>query len=333
MNKIAIVGLGYWGPNLVRNCLKNVGKENIVLCDKDAKKLEDISSKYDISHCETEYDNILGNKEINAVIICTPAKTHFDLAKKAILSGKHVLVEKPMTTTSRDAEDLLQLAKDRNVVLMVDSTYLYNPAVLKLKELINSPDFGKIETIDSSRVNLGIFRRDVNVLWDLAYHDISILDFLLDYNPLSIRVIGKDYTGTGQIDTAYICLEYKNDIVANVHVSWKTPIKIRQIIFDGSERSIVWDDTKTDERIKTYNKSVYFANGDIACRVGDVNHFKASGKEALQSLVEDFINNIENDKVDFTNASRGLRIIRILELINMSMYNNGNVVKQEDLDG
>ena len=329
MNKVAIVGLGYWGPNLVRNFLKVVGKENIVLCDTDTKKLEDISSKYDIKNCETKYDNILGDREVNAVVICTPAKTHFILAKGAILAGKHVLIEKPMTTSSHEAEELIRLSKDKKVVLMVDSTYLYNPAVLYLKELISSSDFGKIETIDSSRVNLGIFRRDVNVLWDLAYHDISILDFILDQKPLSIRVFGKDYTGTGQVDAAYICMEYRDSIVANVHVSWKTPIKIRQIIFDGSKQSIVWDDANIDEKIKTYNKSVYFSDGDIACRVGDVNHFKAAGKEALQLLVEKFIENIKNEEKDYENALRGLRIIKILEFINMNMYSNEILVRQE----
>jgi len=329
MNKIAIVGLGYWGPNLVRNVLKTIGKEKIVLCDTDTIKLEDISSRYDIKSYETEYDNILGNNEIDAVVICTPAKTHFNLAKGAILAGKHVLVEKPMTTNSSEAEELIHLAKEKNVVLMVDSTYLYNPAILRLKDLIASPDFGKIETVDSIRVNLGLFRRDVNVIWDLAYHDISILDYLLGSFPISIRVIGKDYTGTGQVDAAYICMEYKNGTVANVHVSWKTPIKIRQIIFDGSKQSILWDDIKIDEKIQTYNKSVYFSDGDIACRVGDVNHFKVSGKEALQLLVEDFIENINSSKMDFANAESGLRIIQILEFINMSMYNSGSIVKQE----
>jgi predicted dehydrogenase len=339
MNKISIVGTGYWGPNLVRNFLKFAKEDSLILCDKNYNRLKEISSQYHINNFEIDYNNILSNKNIDVVVICTPAETHFELAKIALLSGKHVLLEKPMTVKSQDAEELIHIAKEKNLVLMVDLTYLYNFAIQKIKNLISLPDFGEIKYIDSVRVNLGIFRKDVNVLLDLACHDISIFNFILDKNPLFVRAVGKDYANTGQIDTAYINLEYENSIVANIHVSWLSPIKIRQMIFTSSKQSIIWDDIKTDEKIKIYNKCIMSTDSDIQCKtgdivvskvgnviisqIGDIMVPKIDGQEALQVLVKEFIDAINNNTKTFLNAQKAIDVIKILEAANNSIIQNG----------
>lgn len=325
--KIAIVGLGYWGPNLVRNFLKFVDKKNIVLCDINAGNIKKVSSKYDITNYETDYDNILKNKDINSVVICTPAETHFNLVKLALLYNKNVLVEKPMTITYQESQELIQISVDKNLILMTDLTYLYNPAVLKIKDLTEAPEFGKVKCINSTRINLGIFRKDVDVLWDLACHDISILNFILGSNPIYVSSFGKNHTGTGKIDTAFINLEYENSVMANVFVSWISPVKIRQMLFTGEKQSIMWDDVKIDEKIKIYNKQIVLSEGNVVCLVGDSDILKVDGEEALQSLSKDFIERASRNKKNDVNMQRSLDIIKVLEAIGESVIHNGMVIR------
>jgi predicted dehydrogenase len=326
MSKIAIVGLGYWGPNLVRNFLKVLKKEDIVLCDSNKDQISRVCSQYNINNFQYDYREILNDGDIDSVVICTPAETHFKLAHEALMSNKNVLLEKPMTIASSESEELINIAKSRNLSLMVDLTYLYNSSVINLKKLINSFDFGKINYIDSIRVGLGIFRKDVNVLWDLACHDISIINFLMDKHPLHVRAIGRDYVGTGKTDTSYICLEYDDRAIANIHVSWTSPIKIRQMMLSSDRQSILWDDTKTDEKIKIYNKNIVISGEDIRCRTGEVCVSNVENIEALYLLAKDFINSTKKKEKSFANAESAWNVIKILEIANNSISENGQVI-------
>jgi len=329
MEKIAIVGLGYWGPNLVRNFSSIINLNDIILCDQDENRLKIIGDKFHINERFVCYNDILNNKNIDAVVIATPAETHFSMVKNAILNKKHVFVEKPLCLDSQKALELVSLAEEHKVVLMVDHTYLYHPAVKKLYELYREPA-NNTYYIDSVRVNLGIFRPDVDVLWDLACHDISIINYVLNDIPCIVRAIGKSHSElTKQVDAAYINLEYKNSIMANIHVSWLSPVKIRRMGFFGS-RTILWDDLDIEQKIKIYHSDIDEPSSPDNKRVissrsciGDIVSPILKNTESLVSATLDFVDSIKNRIQSLSSGQSIVDVVKTIESAHISMSNEG----------
>jgi len=322
MNKIAIVGLGYWGPNLVRNFCSFLPKKNVVVCDFDKDKVNEMYVRHRVESVES-YTKILDDSSIDAVVLATPPVTHFVMTKHALECGKHVLVEKPLALSSKDAISLNGLAYNQNLTLMCDHTYLYNSAVIKLKELVDSDNFGDIKYINSSRVNLGRFNKSINVVWDLATHDISIINYLVGRIPKLVRATGQKGAQDFQIDNAYINLEYDNGLIANIHVSWLFPFKVRRMVVGGDKQTILWDDMLKDKKLQRYNQIFTEKSGNINCSSSDAEIIPFKEIEALQSMTKEFIQSIVEKRESHTSGEKSYDIIRILEAAQISLANNG----------
>lgn len=302
MTKISIVGAGYWGKNLIRNFNQVLGIDTA--CDIDQKKLDSIKKDYPTIKTTKDFNEILNNPEIEAVVIALPTELHYGFAKKSLEAGKHVLVEKPMTTSSQRAKELIGIAEKEGKILMVDHTFLYYDPILKIKEVIDSGELGKIYYYDSQRTNLGIIRPDINVIWDLASHDISILNFLFKDKPIEISAVGTSYISR-QEELAHITISYQGGLVAHIYVSWLSPTKTRQILIGGSNKMISFNDIEPLDKIKIY--------GDI------VQVPTCNSKEALLRVCEIFIDCIQSNKRPLTDGYEDLRVIKILEACDKSL--------------
>ncbi len=329
---IGIIGYGYWGPNLVRNfSLVNNCKVSMV-SDFRQERLAIVSKSYPAISLTTNSDEILLSKEINAVVIATPVFTHFALAKKALENGKHVLLEKPMTSTVKEAEELMNLAKQKNLLLMVDHTFLYTGAVKKMKTLINDGTIGDIRYFDSSRINLGLFQPDINVLWDLAPHDISILFNLVNAKPYSVNATGISHTQNGIENIAYLTINYQKDFIAHFSCSWTSPVKLRTMLVGGDKKMMVFNDLEPSEKIKIYDTSYSYKTDEeknrllVDYRTGDIFIPKVESKEALLGMAEDFVNSALNRKEPLSTAQAGLEVIKILEASQKSIKNKGQEI-------
>ena len=334
MIRIAIIGYGYWGPNLVRNFMNVEGCAVTHVCDLDIKKLDVSKKKYPSITTTNSIDQIFENSEIDAVVIATPVSTHYDLASKALESNKHILVEKPLTDNVEQAQLLGKKANDKNKILMIDHTYLYTPAIQKIKELIDSDSLGEIQYIDSTRINLGLFQTDVNVMWDLAVHDIAICCYLLKEKPISVQAIGISHTENGLENMAYITLHYKNKKIIHFNCSWISPVKIRYMLIGGNKKMIVFNDLETTEKIKIYDSSyenkINPKNREQILtdyRIGDIFIPKIEQIEGLRNMAKDFINSIQNNKEPISNFNLGLEIVKILESAQKSIKNKGTIVE------
>ena len=334
MIRIGIIGYGYWGPNLVRNFMNVEGCTVSHICDLDIKKLEIAKKKYPSINTTNSIDHVFENSEIDAVVIATPVSTHYDLASKALESNKHILVEKPLTNNVEQAQILGKKANDKNKILMIDHTYLYTPAIQKIKELIDSNSLGEIQYIDSTRINLGLFQTDVNVMWDLAVHDIAICCYLLNEKPISVQAVGISHTKNELENIAYITLNYKSQKLIHFNCSWISPVKIRHMLIGGDKKMIVFNDLETTEKIKIYDSS--YANkinpenrGQILTdyRIGDIFIPKIEQIEGLRNMAEDFINSIQSNKEPISNFDLALDIVKILESAQKSIKSNGVVVE------
>ena len=334
MIRVGIIGYGYWGPNLVRNFMNVEGCAVTHICDLDIKKLEIAKKKYPSIHITNSIDEIFENSEIDAVVVATPVSTHYDLASKALESNKHILVEKPLTDNVKQAQILGKKANDKNKILMIDHTYLYTPAIQKIKELIDSNSLGKIQYIDSTRINLGLFQTDVNVMWDLAVHDIAICCYLLNEKPISVQAVGISHTKNELENIAYITLNYKSQKLIHFNCSWISPVKIRHMLIGGDKKMIVFNDLETTEKIKIYDSS--YANkinpenrAQILTdyRIGDIFIPKIEQIEGLRNMAEDFINSIQSNKEPISNFDLALDIVKILESAQKSIKSNGVVVE------
>ena len=329
MIKLALIGYGYWGPNLLRNFEKLDNCKITHLVDTNITKLEEAKKLYSELNTSTAINDILNNSEISAIVIATPVSTHFEIAKSALECGKHVLIEKPMTDSVKNAEYLIELSQKKNLLLMVDHTYLYTGTVQKLKELISNKNFGEINFIDSTRSNLGLFQSDINVLWDLAPHDISICNFLLDEYPVAIQAIGKSHTEKDIEDIAYLTLHYKSKKIVHFNCSWISPIKIRQFIIGGTEKMIVFDDTNEKEKIQLFNTNFKekhhstAANSLIEYNVGEKSIIAFDPTEALELMASNFINSILNKSKPVSDYNVGLNVVKILEASQKSIKNDG----------
>ncbi|MGY6561009.1 MAG: Gfo/Idh/MocA family protein [Luteibaculaceae bacterium] len=317
--QIAIIGLGYWGPNMVRNFSTNPAVKKVWCCDKDQKKLEKIKQQYHDVETANNSEIIFSNPDIKAVVIVTPLNSHFELAKKALLAGKHVLVEKPFTASVSEAEELISLSNTLGLVCMVDHTFLYTSAVGKTKELISSGEIGDLYYFDSVRVNLGLFQPDCNVVWDLAPHDFSIMLYLIDRKPISVQAMGSDHIGNGFEDVAYVHVDFGENLIAHFHVNWLSPVKIRQTLIAGTKKMIVYDDMNQSEKIKVYESGIEVKSEEakyqtlINYRSGNVFSPLLNNTEALKELVADFLNSIEFGVEPRSSKYLGLEVVRLLE--------------------
>jgi predicted dehydrogenase len=333
MIKIGIIGYGYWGPNLVRNFAETPGTAVAAVADLNPKQLELVSRRYPAVKVTTDFQDLLRDPSIDAIAVATPVSTHFELGMAVLRAGKHLWIEKPMTETSLQARQLIDEADRRNLVLLVDHTFIYTGAVRKMGEIIRSGDLGRVYYYDSVRVNLGLFQRDVSVISDLAVHDFSILDYLLGEHPVAASASGiNHFPGTPE-NLAYVTLFYDSGTIAHANVNWLAPVKVRQILIGGSKKMITYDDLQPSEKIKVYDKGVSFTDDPqqiqemrVGYRTGDMWAPKVSGAEALQVESEHFVDCIKNKKVPETDGQLGLRVVELIEATSSSMRGKGETV-------
>jgi len=317
---IGIIGFGYWGQNLVRN-FKNIKNCNVThIAESQKERHERIHKLYPDITIST-FNQIITNSNIDAVVIATSISSHYELAKAALENDKHVLIEKPMADSEKNALELIRLSKQQKKILMVDHTYLYTGAVQEIKKLTDDGSLGEILYVDSIRANLGKFQSDFNVLWDLAPHDISIINYLINEKPISVQAIGKSYTKNELESIAYLILHYKSNKIIHLNCSWVSPIKIRTMIIAGSKKMLVFDDLE-QKKIRIYDKN--FQN-NITSNDGILEP-EFSSKEGLSVMAEDFVNSIINDKEPLSNSNLGLEVVKILEASQKSIKNNGEKV-------
>ncbi len=332
---IAVIGVGRWGPNLVCNFLNHPEVEKVHCYDIDSNRLKDIHKTYPYVEVVSSFDEILKSEHIEAVAISTPVFTHFSLAKQALEHNKNVLVEKPLSLNSSDAQVLINIAREKNLILMVDHVSLYNGAIRKIKEIVDSGEIGDIMYFDAVRINFGFFQQDVNVLWDLAIHDISIIDYFLKDKPRAVRAVGERHYSTLE-DIAYLILYFDNHCIGHIHVSWLAPLKIRRILIGGTKKMILFDDIEPSEKIKIYEKQVKLITGQdiyqtqFQYQIGDMLLPKYDITKPLKLAVDDFIRAIKDNREPLTNGEAGLNIVRILEAAEQSIKENGKIVELND---
>ncbi len=333
MVNCAIIGYGYWGPNLVRNFSSIADVTVHTVADLRQERLTLVSKAYPNIHVTTDIDSVFTNPAIDAVIIATPVFTHFPLAKAALEIGKHVLLEKPMTDTVAHANELIELSKKHHKVLMVDHTFLYTSAVQKIKNLIDTGEIGKVKYFDSTRINLGLIQQDVNVLWDLAPHDISILDYLIPAKPRSVQATGVSHIHNGMENIAYLTVNYDHDFIAHFNCSWSSPVKIRMLLLGGDKKMIVFNDMEPTEKIRIYDTAHSVTSDEekrrvlVDYRIGDVFIPKLGNAEALSGMAKDFISAINTGTTPLASYESGLSTIKILEAAQISIKEKGREVE------
>ncbi len=331
MFKVGVVGCGYWGPNLVRNFLRHSSVSRVFCYDNDYERLNFIKRRFPAVETVDEYDRLLSNPQIDIIAVATPVLTHFDLTKKALENGKHVLVEKPITTKTREAEILIELAFKMKKRLMVDHTFVYTGAVRRLKQLVSSGEIGDIMYFDSVRVNLGLFQHDINVIWDLASHDVSIMSYIMDKKPKAVSAVGLNHYSQFE-DIAYITFYFDDKCLAHFHVNWLAPVKVRNILIGGTKKMILYDDMEPSEKVKVYDKGVEINTKEsiyetlIQYRTGDMYAPKLDTTEALQEVVNEFIESIDKDRAPLTDGKTGLHVVRLLEASNLSVKQMGKII-------
>ncbi|WP_201277940.1 Gfo/Idh/MocA family protein [Scytonema millei] len=331
---IGVIGYGYWGPNLVRTFADLPGAKVVAVSDFKIERLAKVQSRYPAVKVTTDSQDLLADPKIDAIAIATPVSTHYDLALAALQAGKHVLVEKPMTVSSEQAIRLIEEAQRRNLVLMVDHTFVYTGAVRKMQELVASKAIGDVYYYDSVRVNLGLFQHDVNVIWDLAVHDLSIMDYVLQAKPTAVSATGMSHIPGEPENIAYLTLFFDNSAIAHIHVNWLAPVKVRRTLLGGSQKMICYDDLEPSEKIKVYDKGIT-VNGSpenvyqmlVGYRTGDMWSPKLDMTEALQTEALHFVDCIQQGKRPITDGEAGLRVVRILEAATQSIKQQGQLVE------
>jgi len=333
---IGFIGCGYWGPNLIRNMQQLPNVHIQAICDIDEGRLKLLKSNYANVKCLTQYTDLLKDSQIEAIVIATPAETHYRLVKESLLADKHVLVEKPLSLSSPECRELIDLSQKHKKILMVGHTFEYNAAVNKVKEYIDSGELGKIYYIYSQRLNLGRVRHDINAMWNFAPHDVSIILYWLGKQPLRVSARGFKYLQQDIDDVAFMILEFQEGISAHIHISWLDPNKVRMMTLVGSEKMVVYDDVSTAEKIKIYDKGFVkntksgtfgdfdsFGKFQLIQRAGDLTIPKFDFIEPLQVECSHFVECIENNKIPLTDGFDGLRVVKVLEAAQKSMDNRG----------
>jgi len=331
MVNIGVIGYGYWGPNLVRNFSHLDSCRVKTVADLNEKRLGLVKKLYTNTQVTRSVDDIFLDPEIDGVVIATPVSTHYEFSKAALLQGKNVLIEKPMASSRDQCLDLIDIALKKNKTLMVDHTFLYTGAVRKIKELVSNDHIGEIQYFDSTRINLGLFQNDINVIWDLAPHDISILQFLVDEKPYSVVASGISHTENKIENIAYVTVYYNTNKIAHFNCSWTSPVKIRKILIGGTKKMIVYDDIEPTEKIKVYDTGYNVTTNDVEkilvdYRTGDIFTPKIDQAEALSGVANDFIKAIETGKEPLSNWKVGLSVVNILEAADKSLKQNGSEV-------
>ncbi len=333
MVNIGVIGYGYWGPNIVRN-FKAIEKAKVpIVCDIDRETLKRIHEVCSDVKTVSDPNEVLTSPVIDAVAIITPVFTHYELAKKALENGKHIFVGKPFTSKVSEAEELIELSERNNLKIMVDHTFLFTGAVKKIKEIIDDNLLGQLYYYDSTRVNLGLFQHDVNVIWDLAPHDLSIMDYLLEEEPVAIVATGSEHFGRGLEDVAYLTVYFDNNLISHFNVNWLSPVKIRSTLIGGEKKMLVWNDLEHDEKIKIYDKGVEVKtkgglyNLLIDYRSGDMWSPLVDRTEALKAESKYFVDCILNNKDPINDGCSGLRVVKILEASNESLKKKGKLVE------
>ncbi len=332
MINVAVIGYGYWGPRVTRNFQSSSDMHLSAICDQRPEALRIASKDYPEVPMLTDPHEALTSPDIDAVAIVTPVWTHFDFAKLALQNGKHIWVEKPFTLTSNQATELIELAEQKHLTIMVDHTFLFTGAVKKIRELIDDQTLGSLYYYDSTRVNLGLFQHDVNVLWDLAPHDLSIMDFLIREEPEAIAATGQNHLN-GLEDMAYMTVFYPHKLIAHFSVNWLSPVKVRTTLVGGEKKMLVWNDLEADEKIRVYDKGVQISGSAgvydllVGYRSGDMWAPRVDQTEALKSEVGCFADCVAHGTKPINDGAAGYRVVRLLEAATQSLKNRGRLVQ------
>ena len=330
--RVGVIGYGYWGPNVVRNFHGQERSRVVAVCDKSEKSRQRVCQTYPDMRIIGDSAELLTATDIDAVAVVTPVWTHFELAKTALENGKHVFVEKPFTCTTAQAEELIELADRKNLKIMVDHTFLFTGAVKRIKSLIDDGTLGNLYYYDSTRVNLGLFQHDVNVIWDLAPHDLSIMDYLIKEKPEAVVATGERHLN-GVADIAFMTVYYPNNMIGHINVNWLSPVKVRTTLIGGEKKMLVWNDLEADEKLKIYDKGVQMKGGEavyqalVSYRTGDMWAPRVEQVEALKIEASYFVDCILNDKKPFNDGVAGLHVVRMLEAADQSLKHKGKIVQ------
>ena len=343
---IAVIGAGYWGPNLVRNAQATPGLKLEYLCDLDVGRAKKVLGDYSTVRVSGSVDEVLADPAVSAVAIATPTGTHFDIAMKALEAGKHVLVEKPLAPSYEEGRLLVEAAARRKRVLMLDHTFVYTPVVQHIRELLRGGELGDLQYLDSVRINLGLVQPDIDVLWDLAPHDLSIFEAILpdDVWPVSVAAHGSDPIGAGHACVAHLTIRLSNDALAHVHVNWLSPTKIRTFVVGGSRRTVVWDDLNPTQRLSVHDRGVDTVAAQavgpdtrgrtiVSYRTGDTVAPALANLEALRSVMVEFADSIAEGRPPLTDGWAGLRVLAMLEAASMSLAKDGISIPIQAIDG
>ena len=326
---VGVIGYGYWGPNLVRNYVETPGSQVVAVSDVRSERLSEVQKRYPFIKTSTDNKDLFNDPTIDAILISTPVSSHYELAMQALQAGKHVLLEKPITQQSDQARRLIEEAARRKRVLMVDHTFIYTGAIRKIHDLITSGEIGDLYYYDSVRVNLGLFQHDVSVLWDLAVHDLSIMDYLLGEKSIAVSASGISHIPGEPENIAYLTIFLENNLIAHIHVNWLAPVKIRRTLIGGSHKMIVYDDLEPSEKVKVYDRGICLNDETsvykmlISYRTGDVWIPGLDQTEALRTQAMHFIECVETGKTPITDGQAGLRVVKLLEAATQSMAKRG----------
>jgi predicted dehydrogenase len=328
--RAGVIGYGYWGPNVARNFHGQDKCELVMICDRDPQRLLNASRACPDARLTTECEEILSSPDVEVVAIVTPVWSHFELARRALENGKHVFVEKPFTATSAQAEELIELAARKNLKIMVDHTFLFTGAVRKIRQLVDENALGNLYYYDSLRVNLGLFQHDVNVIWDLAPHDLAIMDYVIREKPEAVAATGERHLN-GVEDIAFITVYFPGHIIAHVNVNWLSPVKVRTTLLGGEKKMLVWNDLEADEKIKIYDKGVNMGGQGVhqllvSYRSGDMWSPQVEQVEALKAEIDYFIDCIAHDRTPHNDGEAGLRVVRLLEAADQSLRKRGEAI-------
>jgi predicted dehydrogenase len=329
--RIGVVGYGYWGPNIVRNFLRQESARVVSVCDKSVSSLERLRRDHPAIPATTNYRAMLADDAIDAIAVVTPVWTHFEIAKAALENGKHIFVEKPFTSTVEQGEYLIELAERKNLKIMVDHTFLFTGAVQRIRQLVDEGTLGHLYYYDSTRVNLGLFQHDVNVIWDLAPHDLSIMDYIIGKQPEALVATGECHLN-GHADVAYLTVYYPDNLIGHISVNWLSPVKVRTTLLGGEKKMLVWNDLEADEKLKIYDRGIQVSGGEavyqqlVKYRTGDMWSPNVEQVEALKLEASYFVECIRGDKRPFNDGMAGLRVVRMLESADRSLREKGRVV-------
>jgi predicted dehydrogenase len=330
--RVGVIGYGYWGPNVVRNLHGLENCQLVAICDNNPVNLRGARQAGPGVELTMDCSELLTSTQIDAIAVVTPVWTHFDLAKSALRNGKHVFVEKPFTSTVQQAEELIELATRNRLKIMVDHTFLFTGAVRKIRQLVDDDTLGNLYYYDSTRVNLGLFQHDIDVVWDLAPHDLSIMDYIIPMKPEAVVATGERHLN-GHVDVAFITIYFPGNVIAHINVNWLSPVKVRTTLIGGEKRMLVWNDLDADEKLKVYDKGVQMAAGReihelrVSYRSGDMWAPKVEKTEALKTELEYFVDCILNDRTPINDGFAGLRVVEMLEAAGQSLKERGTTIR------